>query len=1157
MTSRLLRVALFLACAPGGPSAQQRDPDRGLDAALRERLALVDPALDSWPVERWAALVEARLERVERLWSEDGLASLAAEAWVAPELRAGVLFATDGDSTLTRRSGEWSVLRSSGAPAAGASAPERGLAPALVEWRAAFRGAARLDFEVLAIPGDGPELEAELRLTASGVNEAGRVQHNARWSTTWRLSRSDPAAVELLGVRVLAFEAVVLAARPDGLFTDVTRSVLGNGPLGDELARGLDDWRASVPAQLEPGSLGHHGLALGDVDGDGLEDVYLCRPGGLPNRLLVHTSDDGVRDVSAASGTDLLDYSSCALLLDLDGDDDLDLVASTSSGLACFANDGRARFEQRTFLARSLATSLAAADYDLDGDLDFYACSYISPFEKSGTPVPYHDAENGEPNQLLRNDGEWRLVDATAATGLDENNRRFSLAAAWEDFDQDGDPDLCVANDFGRNHLYRNERADGAARFRDVAAELWALEPAAGMGVTWGDVDGDGWVDLYLTNMHCAAGMRLTARPDFRPGSSAEIVQAYRHHARGNTLLRNRAGHALVDVSEASGTALGRWGWGAIFLDLDDDGALDLFAPNGFVTGERDEDLDGFFWRQVVLQSPDAAGAPDAGYQLGWKAVRRLVRQGWSWNGSERNVAFLNLGETRFADVSSAAGLDHADDARAAARVDWDGDGDEDLLVTNRTGPMLRWLRNERDPGRRWIDFTLSGAGRTAIGARVELTTASGRRLVRTLGCGEGYLAQSSARVHFGLGSEDVQRVAVRWPGARELEEFGSPESGRHHSLERGKGRARALPARTTPSRLAAGALVPPPPPDSARTVLPATLPLPRLALESGDGRATSLFGITMQGPRGTGQPLLLVPWSSSVPECRRELERLARAQELRHDPADAEVRALQILALNVDPLDARARALDELAELAWPFAHGFASEEALQILELVYAALHDDARSLSLPAAFLIDPGGLLVATYRGRLEPARLRADLGLFALSPEARRDACVPFSGRWIAPPPGSFGGEIAARLAAHGLERAAGEYAVAQVEVREVASAQAHYELGVARQREGRFAEAVTNYRKALEIDPGHLRAAQNIGVALHQLGELPAALDAYKLALKLDPGHARTRSNLGHLYLDLGDLQGAKNELAALRSLESDLAPTLEERIRQTEERGD
>jgi len=328
--------------------------------------------------------------------------------------------------------------------------------------------------------------------------------------------------------------------------------------------------------------------------------------------------------------------------------------------------------------------------------------------------------------------------------------------------------------------------------------------------------------------------------------------------------------------------------------------------------------------------------------------------------------------------------------------------------------------------------------------------------------------------------------------------------------------------------------------------VLPAPLPLPRLALEAADGRAASLFGITMQGPRGTGQPLLLVLWSSAEPASAPALARLAAAAETLGE-------RVQILALCVDEAAQHGQASAQLDALAWPFARGFAGEEALQILELVAAALRDDAHALALPAAFLVDPGGRLQVSYLGALEPERVRTDLALFELSPAARRDACVPFAGRWLAPPPAAPGPEVAARLAAHGLERPAAEYRLAQIETRAPSQARQQYEEAVSAHRQGRLPEAIALYRAALTTDPACASAAQDLAVALHQQGDRASALAAYKDALRLDPAHALTRCNLGYLCLDLGDVAGAKNELEALRTLKSELAATLEARIREVE----
>ena len=368
---------------------------------------------------------------------------------------------------------------------------------------------------------------------------------------------------------------------------DATVAALGQGSFVEQLLPGLDSWRRRLDASLGVGLLGHEGLTVGDFDGDGLEDLYVCQPGGLPNRLFLARPDGSAREAAAEAGLDWLDMTRAALLVELDGRAGRDLVLALGDEVLLLANDGAGRFEPRLGFEAPTTTSLAAADVDGDGDLDLYACGYVTPYDDQAAPLPYHDANNGQPNLFLRNDGDWRFVDATRASGLDANNRRFSFAASFEDYDDDGDPDLYVANDFGRNNLYRN---DGGT-FVDVAAEAGVEDVSAGMGVTWADYDGDGLTDLYVSNMFSSAGSRVTYQRRFQSGADARVLGELRRHARGNSLFRNRGDGTFEDVSVEAGVTMGRWAWGASFVELNADGRPDLLVPNGFVTGERPHDL--------------------------------------------------------------------------------------------------------------------------------------------------------------------------------------------------------------------------------------------------------------------------------------------------------------------------------------------------------------------------------------------------------------------------------------------------------------------------------------------------------------------------------------------------------------------------------------
>jgi hypothetical protein len=330
-------------------------------------------------------------------------------------------------------------------------------------------------------------------------------------------------------------------------------------------------------------------LAVGDANGDGLDDVYVAETGGLPNRLLIQSPDGTVRDAAAEMGIDIIEPTQAALFVDLDNDGDQDLLASVSRFVVLFENDGNGKFRSHPLLqTSSMMRSLAAIDYNGDGLLDVYACGYSlrSPGDSVGLgrPLPYHDANNGAPSYLMRNQGGFRFQDVTDATGLDQNNSRFSYAAAWEDFDNDGDPDLYVANDFGRNCLYQND----GGMFTDVAAEAGVQDIAAGMSVSWGDFNRDGLPDIYVGNMFSSAGNRIAYQRQFRKDVDDETLEMYRRHARGNSLFQNMGDGTFQDVSQSAAVTEARWAWGSSFADINNDGWQDLLVGNGMVTGTDD-----------------------------------------------------------------------------------------------------------------------------------------------------------------------------------------------------------------------------------------------------------------------------------------------------------------------------------------------------------------------------------------------------------------------------------------------------------------------------------------------------------------------------------------------------------------------------------------
>ena len=449
-------------------------------------------------------------------------------------------------------------------------------------------------FKITSVRETDRDLQAELLWQLSLPTRFGNYQQIARWHSNWSLTDQNP---RLLSISLLDFREV--QAQKGRGFVDCTNAVTrGTSNFARQFSNSMNYWldRLEYRFAILPSS--YQGIAIADVNGDGLEDIFLPQPGGvvggLPNRLLLQQADGTLLDHSTTSGLDWLIETHSALFVDLDNDGDQDIIVATVMGLVFAANDGTGRFEKRgvKLTPEAPPMSLTAADFDDDGDLDIYACCYSPRTSSSlmGRPIPYHDANNGGRNLLLRNDRDWRFRNVTQLVGLDTNNRRFSFAAAWEDYDNDNDMDLYVANDYGRNNLFRNE----GGKFTDVAAELGVEDISAGMSATWGDYNRDGWMDLYISNMWSSAGKRIAYQRQFQPKANGDTRSYLRRHARGNSLFTNQLGSdqsTFQDASLTAGVTMGRWAWAARFADLNNNGYLDLVVANGFITQEDTSDL--------------------------------------------------------------------------------------------------------------------------------------------------------------------------------------------------------------------------------------------------------------------------------------------------------------------------------------------------------------------------------------------------------------------------------------------------------------------------------------------------------------------------------------------------------------------------------------
>ena len=381
---------------------------------------------------------------------------------------------------------------------------------------------------------------------------------------------------------------------PDpGMRTLPRRRSARNPSYSEQMLHGVDYWRTVLDGACGIDIYGHNGVSVGDIDGDGFDDLYVCQPAGLPNRLYRNRGDGTFEDITEASGVGLLENTACALFADFDNDGRQDLIVVRANGPLLFLNQGGGKFRQKPDAfqfanpPQGTFTGAAVADYDRDGWLDIYFCLYVyyQGADQYKYPAPYYAAENGPPNFLMRNNRDGTFRDVTAETGLNQNNTRYSFCCGWSDYNRDGWPDLYVVNDFGRKNLYRN---NGDGTFTDVAPQAGVEDIGAGMSVCWFDYDNDGAEDLYVADMWTAAGERISTQEIFqqrcRPNRSARCI--------ANTPWAIRCSEIAATERfrmrpRSRGVGMGRWSWSSDAWDFDHDGFPDLYIANGMVSGAR------------------------------------------------------------------------------------------------------------------------------------------------------------------------------------------------------------------------------------------------------------------------------------------------------------------------------------------------------------------------------------------------------------------------------------------------------------------------------------------------------------------------------------------------------------------------------------------
>jgi hypothetical protein len=439
---------------------------------------------------------------------------------------------------------------------------------------------------------DASGFPAEARLIVRGTCADGRLcqlEQRVAWRVAsrdgqWRITREDVAGRTLVARDAPQFARATAEAGISNVHDNA------GAPIFRLFGGGQDN-----PIRTSAGS------AVADVDGDGCEDLFLA---GLNPALYRNGCDGRFVDVTAGSGLPQPWPAAAtgAFFFDYENDGAPDLfVAAARGGDRLFHNAGDGRFVDVTASAGIApgrwGSMGVVADYDRDGFLDLYV---VRMGDEEGTvPRPNYSATNGVGGTLYRNNGNGTFTDVTKRARV--RHTGWDLAGAWGDYDGDGWPDLYLANEFGGNALYHNER-DGT--FTERAADAGVTDGGAGMGVAWGDYDGDGDLDLYVSNMHANSAWAL-----FHPDFPAPIPRRFKllgfftdevrrrsdaiieRLTRGSTLFRNDGNGRFTDVSDATGVRDAQWGWSAEFLDYDDDGRLDLYAVNGFLSGPLLDDV--------------------------------------------------------------------------------------------------------------------------------------------------------------------------------------------------------------------------------------------------------------------------------------------------------------------------------------------------------------------------------------------------------------------------------------------------------------------------------------------------------------------------------------------------------------------------------------